>query len=93
MTATPRIAVVDYGAGNLVSIEQALTAVGANVGIVEDGEATEAEREAGGFVHPGAAIVGSAMHDRIGHPAGTFVQTGGRERRIRMPEACKAAHA
>ncbi len=29
--ATPRIAVVDYGAGNMVSIEQALTAVGADV--------------------------------------------------------------
>jgi glutamine amidotransferase len=39
MSSTPRIAVVDYGAGNLVSIEQALTAVGVNVAIVEDGEA------------------------------------------------------
>ena len=30
-TAGPRVAVVDYGAGNLVSIEQALTAAGARV--------------------------------------------------------------
>lgn len=30
-TSTPRAAVVDYGAGNLVSIEQALTAAGARV--------------------------------------------------------------
>jgi len=31
VNARPRIAVVDYGAGNLVSIEQALTAVGAEI--------------------------------------------------------------
>jgi imidazole glycerol phosphate synthase glutamine amidotransferase subunit len=31
MTARPRIAVVDYGAGNLVSIDQALAAAGARV--------------------------------------------------------------
>jgi len=39
MTGRPRVAVVDYGAGNLVSIEQALVAVGADVLVVEDGEA------------------------------------------------------
>ncbi len=33
MSAKPVIAVVDYGAGNMVSIEQALTAVGADVRI------------------------------------------------------------
>lgn len=33
-TPRPRIAVIDYGAGNLVSIEQALTEVGADVDIV-----------------------------------------------------------
>jgi imidazole glycerol phosphate synthase glutamine amidotransferase subunit len=32
---TPTIAVVDYGAGNMVSIEQALTAVGASVRIAD----------------------------------------------------------
>ncbi len=31
VSARPRVAVVDYGAGNLVSIEQALTTVGAEV--------------------------------------------------------------
>ena len=36
MSARPRIAVIDYGAGNLVSIDQALTAVGADVAIVAD---------------------------------------------------------
>lgn len=39
MSARPRIAVVDYGAGNLVSIEQALTSVGAEVTFARDGEA------------------------------------------------------
>ena len=39
MTARPRIAVVDYGAGNLVSIDQALRTVGAEVEIARDGEA------------------------------------------------------
>lgn len=39
MSARPRIAVVDYGAGNLVSIEQALTSVGAEVIFARDGEA------------------------------------------------------
>ena len=32
----PRFAVVDYGAGNLVSIDQALTRVGAEVWIARD---------------------------------------------------------
>jgi glutamine amidotransferase len=36
MGAAPRIAVVDYGAGNLVSIDQALTRVGAVAAIVRD---------------------------------------------------------
>ena len=38
MTRRPRIAVIDYGAGNLVSIDQALTAVGAEVTIVRDAD-------------------------------------------------------
>ena len=37
----PRIAVVDYGAGNLVSIEQGLTASGAEVVIAREPEAIE----------------------------------------------------
>ena len=36
MTARPIVAVVDYGAGNLVSMEQALTTVGAEVRIAGD---------------------------------------------------------
>ncbi len=36
MTSRPRIAVVDYGAGNLVSIDQALTTVGADVVVARD---------------------------------------------------------
>jgi imidazole glycerol phosphate synthase glutamine amidotransferase subunit len=39
MSARPLIAVVDYGAGNLVSIDQALATVGAEVRIVRDAEA------------------------------------------------------
>jgi imidazole glycerol phosphate synthase glutamine amidotransferase subunit len=38
MTTRPRIAVVDYGAGNLVSIDQALRTVGAEVTVARDGE-------------------------------------------------------
>jgi imidazole glycerol phosphate synthase glutamine amidotransferase subunit len=38
MTGQPRIAVIDYGAGNLVSIEQALTTVGASVTFAVDAE-------------------------------------------------------
>jgi imidazole glycerol-phosphate synthase subunit HisH len=36
VSTKPVIAVVDYGAGNMVSIEQALTAVGAEVQIADD---------------------------------------------------------
>ena len=36
MSANPVIAVVDYGAGNMVSIEQALTAVGADVRVANE---------------------------------------------------------
>ncbi len=40
----PRIAVVDYGAGNLVSIEQALTSVGAEVTVARDAGAARDRR-------------------------------------------------
>ena len=59
--ARPRFAVVDYGAGNLVSIEQALTTVGVEVTVV---------RGAGGLggvdalVVPGVGAAGPAM-DRL----------------------------
>jgi imidazole glycerol phosphate synthase glutamine amidotransferase subunit len=63
--ARPRIAVVDYGAGNLVSIEQALTTVGADVTIVRDGEAI---RGAAALVVPGVGAAAPAMArlDRYG---------------------------
>lgn len=54
----PRIAVVDYGAGNLVSIEQALTSVGAAVTVARDGAAF---RDADAVVVPGVGAAGPAM--------------------------------
>ena len=58
MTARPRIAVVDYGAGNLVSIDQALTRVGAEVTFARDGEAL---RGADAIVVPGVGAAEPAM--------------------------------
>ena len=57
--ARPRIAVVDYGAGNLVSIEQGLTASGADVVIARDARAFEA---ADAVVVPGVGAAAPAMH-------------------------------
>jgi glutamine amidotransferase len=54
----PRIAVVDYGAGNLVSIEQALTRVGARVTVARDPDGFAA---ADGVVVPGVGAAGPAM--------------------------------
>ena len=58
MTSRPRIAVVDYGAGNLVSIDQALTTVGAEVAVARDGEAL---RGADAIVVPGVGAAQPAM--------------------------------
>lgn len=58
MTARPRIAVVDYGAGNLVSIDQALTTVGAEVAVVRDGAAL---RGADAIIVPGVGAAAPAM--------------------------------
>jgi glutamine amidotransferase len=55
----PRIAVIDYGAGNLVSIEQALREVGAVVTIARDAEAL---RGVDALVVPGVGAAGPAMH-------------------------------
>ena len=52
------IAVVDYGAGNLVSIEQALRTAGADVRIVD---APEGLTGAGGLVVPGVGAAAPAM--------------------------------
>ena len=54
----PAIAVVDYGAGNLVSIEQALTRVGARVTIARDRDGLVG---ADGVVVPGVGAAGPAM--------------------------------
>ncbi len=58
MTRTPLIAVVDYGAGNLVSIEQALTAVGARVVVASDPPALA---DADALVVPGVGAAAPAM--------------------------------
>ncbi|HEV8403160.1 MAG TPA: imidazole glycerol phosphate synthase subunit HisH [Candidatus Limnocylindrales bacterium] len=58
MTTRPRIAVVDYGAGNLVSIDQALRAVGAEVTVAHDGEGL---RGVDGVIVPGVGAAAPAM--------------------------------
>jgi imidazole glycerol phosphate synthase glutamine amidotransferase subunit len=63
-----RIAVVDYGAGNLVSIDQALRAAGAEVVIARRGADLGG---AAGLIVPGVGAAGPAMarlarHDLIG---------------------------
>jgi len=54
----PRIAVVDYGAGNLVSIDQALTSVGASVVVVRDAPGIA---DADALLVPGVGAAGPAM--------------------------------
>jgi glutamine amidotransferase len=58
VTRTPRIAVIDYGAGNLVSIDQALTSVGASVVVVRDANAFD---EADALLVPGVGAAAPAM--------------------------------
>jgi imidazole glycerol phosphate synthase glutamine amidotransferase subunit len=57
----PRIAVIDYGAGNIVSIDQALTTVGADVTLARDAEAF---RGVDALVVPGVGAAEPAM-DRL----------------------------
>jgi glutamine amidotransferase len=61
VTARPRLAVIDHGAGNLVSIEQALTTVGADVILVRDADALHS---VDGVVLPGVGAAAPAM-DRL----------------------------
>lgn len=61
MSERPRIAVVDYGAGNLVSIEQALTRIGAVVDVVHEPRGLE---RADGLLVPGVGAAAPAM-DRL----------------------------
>jgi glutamine amidotransferase len=58
MTARPLIAVVDYGAGNLVSIDQALTTVGADVRVARHAEAL---RGVDAVIVPGVGAAAPAM--------------------------------
>jgi imidazole glycerol phosphate synthase glutamine amidotransferase subunit len=58
VTARPRIAVVDYGAGNLVSIDQALRTVGAEVQLARDGEGLHG---ADAMIVPGVGAAAPAM--------------------------------
>ncbi len=77
MSATPRIAVVDYGAGNLVSIDQAFTTVGGAVTIVRDGEML---RDVDALVVPGVGAAAPAMArlDKRGltEPIGRWLASG-----------------
>jgi glutamine amidotransferase len=57
-----RIAVVDYGAGNLVSIDQALRAVGAEVSVVDRPAGFE---QADGLVVPGVGAAAPAMAELL----------------------------
>jgi imidazole glycerol phosphate synthase glutamine amidotransferase subunit len=63
MSGSPTIAVVDYGAGNLVSIEQALTTVGARVTIVRNAAGLG---DVDGLVVPGVGAAGPAMERLTG---------------------------
>lgn len=58
MTSTPRIAVLDYGSGNLRSAQRALMRVGADVVVTSDADvATEAD----GLVVPGVGAFAACM--------------------------------
>ena len=61
MSRRPRIAVVDYGAGNLVSIDQAFRSVGAEPMVIGDAAAI---RGADALVVPGVGAAAPAM-DRL----------------------------
>jgi imidazole glycerol phosphate synthase glutamine amidotransferase subunit len=58
--AGPLIAVVDYGAGNLVSIDQALASVGSRVSLVRSAEEL-ADTAADALVVPGVGAAAPAM--------------------------------
>ena len=77
MNASPRLAVVDYGAGNLVSIDQALTTLGAAVTVVRDGEML---RDVDALVVPGVGAAAPAMArlDKHGltQPIGRWLASG-----------------
>ena len=60
-----RVALIDYGAGNLHSVENALKRVGAQVALVSDGDAlARAER----IVLPGVGAFGACYNGLAGLP-------------------------
>jgi imidazole glycerol phosphate synthase glutamine amidotransferase subunit len=58
--SAPLVAVVDYGAGNLVSIDQALTSIGAHVVLVRSADELAAAA-ADALIVPGVGAAGPAM--------------------------------
>ncbi|HLQ49707.1 MAG TPA: hypothetical protein VK233_12080, partial [Candidatus Dormibacteraeota bacterium] len=56
----PLVAVVDYGAGNLVSIDQAMTSVGARIAFVRSADEL-ADATADALIVPGVGAAGPAM--------------------------------
>lgn len=58
MTARPRIAVLDYGSGNLRSAQRALARAGADVEVTADGRAA---LDCDGLVVPGVGAFGACM--------------------------------
>lgn len=77
MSARPVIAVVDYGAGNLVSIHQALTTVGADVRIVRNAAALG---DVDALIVPGVGAAGPAMRrldsDGLTEPITAWIAAG-----------------
>ena len=72
-----RIAVADYGAGNLVSISRALEVIGAEPAIVRDAEAL---RGADALIVPGVGAAGPAMErlrrQRLVEPIQAWIAAG-----------------
>lgn len=68
----PRIAVVDYGAGNLQSVVNALERLAAPVTITNDPEAIYA---ADGVIVPGVGAAADTMHNLIAHDLPDVIRT------------------
>lgn len=75
--STPTIAIIDYQAGNLRSVQKALERAGANAMITNDPERIQS---AGGVVFPGQGANDSSMRNlrskRLIEPIKTFIEGG-----------------
>jgi glutamine amidotransferase len=75
--STPTIAIIDYQAGNLRSVQKALERAGANAIITNDPERIQS---AGGVVFPGQGANDSSMRNlrskRLIEPIKTFIEGG-----------------